>query len=151
MENSTDIYRICDENGRETWLIGTAHISQKSKDLVVQTIENESPDTICVELDEGRLQSLDDPNRWKHMDLKAIIKQHQLATLIVNLVAWVLPETHGDSDGCKTGSRIAWGGSNGPCQKYSLVLADRDNKNYAQTGLVLYSLVSENVSSRRAF
>ena len=66
----SDVYRIHTKDNREIILVGTAHISQVSKDLVHETIENESPDTVCVELDEGRLKSIQDPNRWKNTDLR---------------------------------------------------------------------------------
>ena len=82
----SDVYRIHTKDNREIVLVGTAHISQVSKELVHETIETENPDTVCVELDEGRLKSIQDPDRWKSMDLRNIIKKKQLATLIANLV-----------------------------------------------------------------
>ena len=60
MNENADIYRI-QRDDHEIILIGTAHISQASKELVRETIEAESPDTVCVELDEGRLKSIQDP------------------------------------------------------------------------------------------
>ena len=57
MSENADIFRINTSDGREIILIGTAHISQASKELVRETIEAEKPDTICIELDEGRLTS----------------------------------------------------------------------------------------------
>ena len=86
MSENADIYRISTSDNREIVLVGTAHISQVSKELVRETIENEKPDTVCVELDAGRMQSLKDPDRWKNTDLKSVIKNKQLATLIANLV-----------------------------------------------------------------
>ena len=73
MNENADIYRI-QKDDREIILIGTAHISQASKELVRETIEAESPDTVCVELDEGRLKSIQDPDRWKRTDLREVIK-----------------------------------------------------------------------------
>ena len=63
MSENADIYRIKTADEREIILIGTAHISQASKELVRETIENEHPDTVCFELDEGRLQSIRDPEQ----------------------------------------------------------------------------------------
>ena len=80
MSENPDIYRIFLPNQREIILVGTAHISQESKDLVKKTIEEEAPDTVCVELDEGRMKSLEEPNRWKSLDLKAIIKEKLMCT-----------------------------------------------------------------------
>ena len=81
MSENADIYRISTSDNREIVLVGTAHISQASKELVKETIEAEKPDTVCVELDAGRMQSLKDPDRWKNTDLKSVIKNKQLATL----------------------------------------------------------------------
>ncbi|HDK43281.1 MAG TPA: TraB family protein, partial [Desulfobacteraceae bacterium] len=39
-------------------LIGTAHISRRSTDLVRQVIEQERPDSVCIELDEKRYLAL---------------------------------------------------------------------------------------------
>ena len=53
----TDV-EIVPVNGREFILIGTAHISQESTDLVRAVIEQEHPDVVCVELDEQRYKTL---------------------------------------------------------------------------------------------
>ncbi len=36
---------------REIWLVGTAHVSQRSVELVREVIERERPDVVCIELD----------------------------------------------------------------------------------------------------
>ena len=43
---------------REIFLIGTAHISRESVELVRQVIAGERPDCVCVELDEKRYEAL---------------------------------------------------------------------------------------------
>jgi len=53
-------------------LVGTAHISQQSKDLVTRVIEQERPDAVCVELDEKRYAALSRQNDWENLDLKCI-------------------------------------------------------------------------------
>ena len=105
MTENADIYRIKKED-REIILIGTAHISQASKDLVRETIEAETPDTVCVELDEGRLGSIKDPDRWKKTDLKQVIKNKQLGTLIANLVLGSYQKRMGAQTGVKPGSEL---------------------------------------------
>lgn len=56
-------------------LVGTAHISQQSVELVEQVIEQEQPDTVCIELDEKRYEALSKPQRWENLNLKEIIKK----------------------------------------------------------------------------
>ncbi|GAB4338424.1 MAG: TraB/GumN family protein [Desulfobulbaceae bacterium] len=67
-------------------LIGTAHISRESTELVERVIEQERPDTVCIELDEKRYDALSRKQQWEALDLKQIIRNRQLATLMVNLI-----------------------------------------------------------------
>ena len=127
MTENAEIYRI--KNGdRETILIGTAHISQASKDLVRETITAESPDTVCVELDEGRLASIKDPDRWKKTDLRQIIKNKQLGTLIANLVLGSYQKRMGAQTGVKPGAELKEAVEIAEKDGRKLVLADRDIK-----------------------
>ena len=47
-------------------LVGTAHISKKSADLVKTTIETEKPDTVCVELCQSRYDSMTKKKKWEN-------------------------------------------------------------------------------------
>ena len=47
---------------RAVILVGTAHVSQQSADLVRQVIEHEKPDCVCIELDQKRYDSLAQKN-----------------------------------------------------------------------------------------
>lgn len=127
MNENADIYRI-QRDDHEIILIGTAHISQASKELVRETIEAESPDTVCVELDEGRLKSIQDPDRWKKTDLKEVIKKKQLATLIANLVLGSYQKRMGAQTGVKPGSELKEAVDVAGEKNAELVLADRDIK-----------------------
>lgn len=128
MSENADIYRIKTDDNREIVLIGTAHISQASKELVRKTIEEEKPDTVCVELDEGRLKSIQDPDRWKNTDLKQVIKKKQLATLIANLVLGSYQKRMGAQTGVKPGSELKEAVDVAEAAGHQLVLADRDIK-----------------------
>lgn len=128
MSENADIYRINTADGREIILIGTAHISQTSKELVRETIESECPDTVCVELDEGRYKSLKEPDRWKKTDLKEVIKKKQLATLIANLVLGSYQKRMGAQTGVKPGSELKEAAESAENKGCKLVLADRDIK-----------------------
>ena len=128
MSENADIYRISTADNREIILIGTAHISQASKELVKETIENEKPDTVCVELDAGRMQSLKDPDRWKNTDLKEVIKKKQLATLIANLVLGSYQKRMGAQTGVKPGAELKEAVDEAEGKGIPVVLADRDIK-----------------------
>ncbi len=78
------------EPGREAVLVGTAHISPESVRLVRETIERLRPDGVCVELDEGRFETLMRPEMIEKLDLLQVIRQGRLTPLLVGIVlgAW---------------------------------------------------------------
>ena len=59
-------------------LVGTAHISKESVELVKTVIEQEQPDCVCLELDDKRYQALTKKKSWQSLDLKEIIKKKQI-------------------------------------------------------------------------
>ena len=72
-------------SGRRIYLVGTAHISEKSAELVEETIREYEPDTICIELCEPRFESLQNPNRWRETDLFEVIKTGKAYVLMAQL------------------------------------------------------------------
>ena len=72
--------------GREFILVGTAHVSQESTDLVREVLGKEKPDCVCVEIDAQRYMALSQQQHWEDLDVRAVIRQRHLGTLIVNLV-----------------------------------------------------------------
>ena len=72
--------------GREFILVGTAHVSQESTDLVREVLGREKPDCVCVELDAQRYAALSQQQRWEELDLREVIRRRHLGALIVNLV-----------------------------------------------------------------
>jgi pheromone shutdown protein TraB len=71
--------RIVEAEGRRFVLVGTAHVSQESIELVRAVIEHERPDTVCVELDQRRYEALSQRKRWESLDLREVIRNRQLA------------------------------------------------------------------------
>ena len=66
------------KNGKELYLVGTAHVSAESGELVEYIITETEPDTIAVELDEKRLEAITKENRWLDIDIIKIIREKQL-------------------------------------------------------------------------
>ncbi len=71
---------------RRVLIIGTAHISRQSADLVEEVITKERPDCVCIELDERRFEALSKVEWWRGLNLKEVIRKRQLSLLLVNLV-----------------------------------------------------------------
>ncbi len=72
--------------GREFVIVGTAHISRESADLVREVIERERPDCVCVELDAQRYEALSHKTRWENLDIKQVIRNKQLSALLAQLL-----------------------------------------------------------------
>jgi pheromone shutdown-related protein TraB len=104
--NYTEDVHLFNKDGRAFIIVGTAHISRQSADLVRQVIENEKPDVVCVELDEKRYKALSDRNRWENLDLKQIIKEKQLSTLVINLVLASYQKKLGEKLGVSPGIEL---------------------------------------------
>lgn len=78
-------HKIIEFQGVEYTLLGTAHISQKSADVVQSLIEHGDYDAVAIELDDLRYQALTDSNRYRNLDLISIIKQKQTGVIATNL------------------------------------------------------------------
>ncbi len=66
-------------------LIATAHISKESVALVKKVIEEERPDSVCIELDEDRYHNIKNPKAWEDMDIIKVIKSKRIGFLMANL------------------------------------------------------------------
>ena len=111
---------------RTILLIGTAHVSQHSVDLVTEVIENERPDCVCIELDDKRFQALQDEKRWQKLDLKAIIKKKQLSTLMVSLMMASYQKRLGENLGVAPGAELLAAATCAKRLGIPISLCDRD-------------------------
>ena len=73
-------------NGKNITLIPTAHVSKNSAELVAATIDELQPDTICIELDQSRYESLKNPDKFKNTDIVKIIKEKRVGYVLANLI-----------------------------------------------------------------
>jgi len=71
---------------KEVILLGTAHVSNESAKLVASVIEEEKPDTVCIELCQARYQSIRQKKRWQNMDIIKVIKEKKAFLLLSNLL-----------------------------------------------------------------
>ena len=84
MDNN-NIHRIKTDDG-EIILVGTAHVSRESAELVERVIEEERPDTVCVELCQSRYDSIMQKTSWEEMDILKIIRQKRTSLLLSQLI-----------------------------------------------------------------
>ena len=71
---------------KEIILVGTAHVSKQSADLVRSIILEEKPDTVCLELCESRYKSIRDKESWSDMDIMKVIKEKKAFLILSNLL-----------------------------------------------------------------
>jgi pheromone shutdown-related protein TraB len=107
-------------------LVGTAHISRQSTELVREVIEQERPDTVCIELDEKRYLALSRKQQWENLDLRQIIRDKQLSTLLVNLVLSSYQKKLGGQLGIMPGTELLTAAIVAEKIGSEVVLCDRD-------------------------
>lgn len=111
---------------REIILVGTAHVSRESVEDVKNIIESENPDAVCVEIDQGRLNSLKDKNRWSKLDIFKIIKQGQSFMLLASLVLSSFQRRMGLETGVSPGDEMKTAVELAESRGIPYYLCDRD-------------------------
>ena len=84
--NVEDTITRLEVGGRDIVLIGTAHVSAESADQVEQTIRDEKPDTVCVEVDKTRYRSMVEGQSWSSLNVYQVLKERKGFLLMANLV-----------------------------------------------------------------
>ena len=85
INNDEAVHRLNFED-KEIILLGTAHISRESVELVSSVIEEEKPDCVCVELCQSRYQAISQRDKWQKMDIIKVIKDKKAFLLLSNLL-----------------------------------------------------------------
>ncbi|WP_067727815.1 TraB/GumN family protein [Oceanobacillus damuensis] len=113
-------------NDKEYILIGTAHVSKDSAEQVKAVIEAEKPDSVCIELDEQRYQSVTEGNKWKDTDIFEVIKNKKASLLLMNLAISSFQKRMAKQFGISPGQEMIQGIESAKEHGAELVLADRD-------------------------
>ena len=125
IEQHPDIHHF--KNGaREILVVGTAHISPASVELIEQVITEFQPDSVAIELCESRYQSLRDPERWKKTDLVSVIRNGKALVLLAQLMLAGFQKKLGDQLGIKPGAEMLKAAEVAERNGAIVVLADRD-------------------------
>jgi len=111
---------------KEIILVGTAHISKESTKLVASVIEEENPDTVCVELCESRYQAIRQKDRWQNMNIIKVIKEKKAFLLLSNLLLASFQKRIADKFDIKPGAEMIKAIETGESIGAEIHLADRD-------------------------
>ncbi len=122
----TDNVQLLTFKDKEIHLIGTAHVSRESAELVGQVINQEEPDTVCLELCESRYQALTQKNRWQNTNLLKVIKEKKAFLLLSNLMLAHFQKRIGQKMGMKPGEEMMRAIEAAETCGASIHLADRD-------------------------
>lgn len=125
MENNANRHRLLFED-KEITLVGTAHVSRESADLVAQVIEEEKPETVCIELCESRYQSLTKKKKWQNTDLLKVIREKKAFLLLSNLMLAYFQKKIGKKLGIKPGEEVLRAIAAAQAIGAHVHLADRD-------------------------
>src|SRR3954451_770955 len=124
-EDNQNVTRIS-LDGKEFVLIGTAHVSKHSAQQVKEVIEFERPDSVCIELDEQRYQSITDGDKWRDMDIFKVIKEKKATVLLINLALSSFQKRMANQLGINAGQEMIQGIESAKEVNANLVLADRN-------------------------
>jgi len=113
-------------DGKEIILIGTAHVSQQSADLVRTVIEEERPDSVCIELDDKRYETLNNPKNWESTDLVEVIKSKRVGFMLANLALSSYQKRIAQKLNVRVGGEMLQGIESAREIGAQLVLADRE-------------------------
>ncbi|MEO8603601.1 MAG: TraB/GumN family protein [bacterium] len=120
-----DVHRV-EVDGRTFVLVGTAHISRESAELVERVIAAERPDCVCIELDQRRYDALANRTKLESLDLKAVIRNRQLAPLLFNLILASYQKQLGGALGVIPGSELLAAAQTAERLGVPVQLCDRD-------------------------
>ena len=125
MPDDDNVHHLTFED-KEILLIGTAHVSKESADLVGQVIDRERPDTVCVELCESRYQSLKQRKTWRDTNLFKVIREKKAFLLLSNLMLAYFQKKIGQKLGSKPGEEMMRAVQAAEAVDANIHLADRD-------------------------
>jgi pheromone shutdown-related protein TraB len=111
---------------KEILLIATAHVSKESIELVKRVIEEEQPDSVCIELDEERYQNIQNPKAWEDTDIIKIIKSKKVGFLAANLLLSSYQKKMAKKLNTAVGGEMLQGMESAKAIGAELVLADRN-------------------------
>lgn len=120
-----NVHRL-DYQGKEIILIATAHVSKNSAEEVKEVINREKPDSICIELDDGRYKSLKEKDKWKNTDIVKVIKDKKVGFMFANILLSNYQRKIAEQFNISAGQEMIQGMKSSEEIGANLVLADRN-------------------------
>ena len=102
----SQLQRVLSLNGRTITLIGTAHVSAESVAEVENAIREIKPDSVAVELDEKRADSIRNKDKYRELDIVKVLRRGEGFLLLANLVLASFQRRMGQNVGVNPGDEM---------------------------------------------
>ncbi|MBO7127655.1 TraB/GumN family protein [bacterium] len=122
----TNLNKITFDDGKELYLIGTAHVSGDSVKFVEECINEFEPDTVAVELDKNRMDVLKNRRKYEETDIIDIFKKKKVLFFTVQLIMSGYQKKIAEKTGSAPGSEFKKAIELAEEKDLKLVNADRD-------------------------
>ena len=106
LETQEDIIKIIQLNNSEITLIGTAHVSQLSVEMVEEKIATGDYDCVAVELCSPRLENITNQAWWKNLDIYQVFKKKKAGLLLINLALTAYQKRLAERIGVEAGKEM---------------------------------------------
>jgi pheromone shutdown-related protein TraB len=119
-------HEIVERDGVRFTLLGTAHVSRASVDAVRAAVASGDYDSVAVELDAGRLQSLTDPDTLARLDLVKVIREGKTHLFAANLALAAYQRRLAEQLGVEPGEELKAGALDAQARGLPVHLIDRE-------------------------
>ena len=106
MENQEEIVKVVQLNNSEVTLVGTAHVSKLSVEMVEEKIGTGDYDCIAVELCAPRLENITNQAWWKNLDIYQVFKKKKAGLLLINLALTAYQKRLAERIGVEAGKEM---------------------------------------------
>lgn len=115
-----------EHEGVSITILGTAHVSRSSADLVKSLIETGCYDGVALELCENRLRGLLDPDSITKMDIMQVVRNGKGPTVMASLALSAFQKRIADQLGVEVGADMRAGVESASAKNLPLMLIDRE-------------------------
>jgi pheromone shutdown-related protein TraB len=123
--NNSSIHSI-NLGEKKITILGTAHVSKESADLVVSVIKEKCPDTVCIELCESRYNSIKQNQKWQETDIVKVIREKKTFLLLSNLLLASFQKRIAEKFDIRPGEEMIKAIETAESTGAEILLADRD-------------------------
>ena len=123
---SAQPHAVVERDGVRYTLLGTAHVSKASVEVVEHCVDSGAYDTIAVELDSNRLRALTEPDMLHKLDLFQILREKKTGLVAANLALAAYQRRLAEQLGIEPGAELKAAALGAKQRNLTLATIDRD-------------------------